>query len=249
MGRGLSLQYAVNNFGNIGIPLVDDNGFGIVIQFIFAVLDMAFQMAHGFGIQLQGAGGIFVPFEYFDGIPAQESVLHLRRNGFFDMGYGMLHAAGEYGRQVNCPLRFRRGHRLFCRFHAALSLEGGNFHHFTAQFFRHLFHINGIPVLFHQVHHVHCHHHRQSDFNKLGGKIEVSFQVRAIDDVQNGIRLFIDQVVSGHLFFHGVGRKGINTGQILDDHIFVSLQDAVLLFYCNAGPVSHILGTAGEFIK
>ena len=213
------LQHGADNFSNIFIALVDDDGFRIVVQFIFAVFDVPFQMGYRFRIQLESRRSFFIPFKNLDGVPAEEPVFHLRCNGLFNMGNGMFHAAGEYGRKADFPLFLCCGHRLFGSFHAALSLECRDFHHFTSQFFTHFLHIDGIPVLFDEIHHIDRHHHRKADFDELGRKVKVSFQVRAIDDIQDGIGLFIDQVIPGHLFFQCIGGKGINPRKVLDDDI------------------------------
>ncbi|CUP22698.1 Uncharacterised protein [Bacteroides xylanisolvens] len=42
----LFLHDTVYDLGNVAIALVDDDGLGIIIELVFAVLDIAFQMRH-----------------------------------------------------------------------------------------------------------------------------------------------------------------------------------------------------------
>ena len=44
-------------------------------------------------------------------------------------------------------------------------------------------------------------------------------------------------------------REGVNTGQIGDNYIIVTLQTTLFFFYSNAGPVAHILLGASQLVK
>ena len=106
MSGHFSLQYGIDNLCNVAITLIDDDGFGIIVQFIFTVFDMAFEMGHDLRVQLKGAGGFFISFKYLDGIPAAETFFHLRCNGFFNMRNGMFHGTSEYGGELHLLFRF-----------------------------------------------------------------------------------------------------------------------------------------------
>ena len=77
-----------------------------------------------------------------------------------------------------------------------------------------------------KVHHIDGHDHRQTDLHQLCRKVEVTFQIRAIDDIQDDVRLFVHQIVSGDFFFECIRRKGIDPRQILDDDVLVSFEEA-----------------------
>ena len=84
-----------------------------------------------------------------------------------------------------------------------------------------------------------------AQLNQLGGQVQVTFNVGTINDIQDGIRLFIDQVTTGHNFLQGVGGQGVDTGQVLNDNVLLTFQAAFLLFNRNAGPVADILVRTG----
>ncbi len=85
--------------------------------------------------------------------------------------------------------------------HDALLVQSGNFNHSAAKLSAQSLEVNIITVLADKIHHVYGDHHRNACFRKLSCQIQISLQVCAIDDVQNDIRLILDQVVSGyHLF-------------------------------------------------
>ena len=92
-------------------------------------------------------------------------------------------------------------------------------------------------------------HHRQPQLDQLGGEVQVPFDVGAVHDVQDGVRLFMDQIIPGHHFLQCVGGQGVDAGQVLNDHIPVALEPALLLFHGNAGPVAYILIGAGQGVE
>ena len=81
------------------------------------------------------------------------------------------------------------------------------------------------------------------------GKIQVTLQVGAIDDIQNGVRALPDQIVPGHDLFQGVWGQRINARQVHDDDVLVSLQLAFLLLHRNTGPVTNELVGAGQGVE
>ena len=129
----------------------------------------------------------------------------------------------------------------FGSFHNAVALQSGDLHHLAAQLTGQLCHIDLVTGLAHHVHHVDGHHHRDAKLGKLRGQVKVALQVGTVDDVQNGIRALVDQVVTGHHFLQRIGRKGINAGQVHDDYVFMLFELALFLFHGNAGPVAHEL--------
>ena len=234
---------------DVGVALVGDDALGVVIQLLLAVLNVLFQMGLQRLVQLQFRQHLFISLKELDGIPAEIMLLHLILDGLLNVGDGVLHTAGEHMRQLAGALGQCQLHGLFrCRC-AALALEGADLHHRAAQGLAELFSVDPVAVFSHQVHHVHRHHHRQPQLDQLSGEVEVPLDVGAVHDVQNGIRLLAYQVVSGHHFFQGVRGEGVDAGQVLDDHILMSLEAALLLFHRDAGPVAYVLIGAGQIIE
>ena len=123
----------------------------------------------------------------------------------------------------------------------ALALQRGNFHHGATQLFRQLIRHDLISVLSHQIHHIHRHHYRDPQFHKLCAQVKISFQVRAVDDIQDRVRLFIDQIISGYHFLQRIRGQRIYSRKIRDHHIFISLQFSFFLFHRYTRPVSNKL--------
>ena len=239
----------IHHAADVGVALVGDDALGVVIQLLLTVLDVFFQMGFQRLVQLQFRQHFFIPLKELDGIPAEIPFLHLALDGLLNVGDGVLHAAGEHMGQLAGALGQCQLHGLFrCR-GAALPLEGADLHHRAAQGLAELLPVDPVAVFSHQVHHVHRHHHRQPQLNQLSGEVEVSLNVGAVHDVQNGIRLLAHQVVPGHHFFQGVRGEGVDARQVLDDHILMSLEAALLLFHRDAGPVAHVLIGAGQIIE
>ena len=201
------------------------------------------------GIQVQFLLDLVVPLEQLDGVPPQEPRLHLALDGLLDMGDGVLHAAGKDMGQFARLAFLRRLDGQFRRLAAAFALEGADLDGPAAQFPAQALEVDLVAVLAHQVDHVHRHDHRDAQFDELGGQVEVALDVGAVDDVQDGVGLFPHQVAAGHHFLQRVGREGIDAGQVLDDHVVVALEAALLLFHRDAGPVAHVLVGAGQIIE
>lgn len=112
-----------------------------------------------------------------------------------------------------------------------------------------------VTALLHNVHHIDSHNNRNAKFHQLSGEIQVSFNIRTIHDIDNRIRPFVNQIISGDYFLQSIRGKGINTWQIHDDHILgtiapeVFFQLAFLFFHRNTGPVSHKLVGTGQRIE
>ena len=249
MLAGLFLHGLAHHSADIGIALVGDDALGVIVQFPLAVCNVLFQMIQQFPVQLQLCAHHFIPLKELDGIPAQIIALHRALDGFLNVGQGVLHAAAEHMGHIPMGVVFGQSHGLFRCFKDALALQRADLHAGAAQGAAELFQINGVAVLAHQVDHVHRHHHGVTQFNELGGEIEVALNVGAVHDVQNGIGMLVDQIGAGHHFLRRVGRKGIDTGQILDHHILVPLELAFLFFHSHAGPVAHVLVGAGQRIE
>ena len=161
----------------------------------------------------------------------------------------MLHAAGEHVGQLPGLVALGQGHRLLGGLPAALSLQGAHLHHPAAQGGAQLVQVDLVPVLAHQVYHVHRHHHRDAQLNELGGEVQVALDVGAVHNVEDGVRLLLNQIVPGHHLLQGVGGQGIDARQVLDHHVLAALQPALLLFHRHAGPVAHVLAGAGQGVE
>ncbi len=131
----------------------------------------------------------------------------------------------------------------------ACTIQCRNLYCLAAEVLLDLIETDLIAILLYNVHHVDRHHDWDSKLLQLCGEVEVTLEVRTIHDVQNRIRLCIDEIVSCNNLLQCVWRKGINTREIGNGHVAVSLQLAFLLLYGYAWPVTNILIGSGQLIK
>ena len=243
------LVAVLDDVGNVHIPLIGNHALCVIVHFLFRCGNILFDMLYitlGNGQCLQN---LFVTLKDLDGVPALLFLRDIMQHRFFNMRNGMLHTAaelvlGDHGSTLLCYLD-----GSLSRFLDAGTLQCGDLHYLAAQLLGKLLCIDLIPVLPDNVHHIDGCHHRDTQLYQLGGQIQVPLQVGAVDDVQNRIRPLLDQIIPGYHFLQGVGGQGVNTRQVCDGHIAVTLQLTLLLFNRYAGPVTHKLVGSGQRIK
>ena len=235
----------LNNSVDVSITLVGDDALGVIVHFLLAVCDVLVNVVNQRLVQLQLLLNLVITLEQLDGVPTQEAVINLALDGLFDMSDGMLNAASEHMGQLASLARLCSGNSHLSSLHAAFALQCADLNSLAAQLCAELLQVDLITILADQVDHVDGHNHRNAQLNQLGGQVQVTFNVGTINDIQDGIRLFIDQVTTGHNFLQGVGGQGVDTGQVLNDNVLLTFQAAFLLFNRNAGPVADILVRTG----
>ena len=190
-----------------------------------------------------------VALEHLDGVPAQEALVYLALDALLDVGDGVLHAAVEHAGCLHGAVLARQLGRAQRRRLAALALEGAGGHHLAAERVAQLLEVDLVAVLAHDVYHVHGHHRRYAQLDELRGQIEVALYVRAVHDVDDGVRLFVHQVFAGHDLLQRVGGERIDAGQVLYDDVLRALEAPFLFLHRHAGPVAHALVGAGEAVE
>ena len=191
---------------------------------------------------------LLIPLENLDGVPALLFLGEVMDRDLFDMGQGVLHRAGE--------AVLRDGPAVLCRLDGglgglgdAVALQRGDLHDPAAELTAQLLDVDAVPGSPHQVHHVQRDHHGDAQLGELGGQVEVALQVRGVHDVQDGVRLFLHEIIPGHHLFQRVGGKGIDAGQVGQDDLFVNDQLALLFLHGDAGPVADKLVGAGQLVE
>ena len=109
--------------------------------------------------------------------------------------------------------------------------------------------VDGPAVCGHLIHHVQCNDHGDVHFQKLHGKIQVPFDIGGIHDVDDGLRLFPKDKITGYQFFRTIGRHGVDAGQVRDQGLRISFDHAVLSIHCYAGKVPDSLIGTGELVE
>ena len=126
-----------------------------------------------------------------------------------------------------------------------------DWHHGDAKLQRQALAVDLVAVLFHLVHHVEGDDHRPLQLEQLHGQVQVALKVRTIHDVDDGIRLFVDDVIPRYDLFHRVGGKRIDARQIHERHLMPLRAERSAVCACGldlpfffldryAGPVADI---------
>ena len=242
MGSPFLFDSLLTDPADIIVALVCDDRFRIVVKFFFTVSNMLFDLGSGAVRQMQLFQDFFIPFEHLDGIPAKISpVFDDILDGLLDMRKGVLRAALKHMR----PFPFRAGlcslDDCLCDRADSVRLQGAHFQNSAAKLFFQLPAVNHIPVLADDIHHIDGDHSGNAEFQKLCGQIQVTLYIAAVHNVQDRIRFFIDQILTGDNLFQRIGGQGVNARKILDNDILTALQRAFFLLYRNPGPVADVL--------
>ena len=200
----LFLVAGLDDLGDVHVALVGDDGLGIVVQLLLGGLDVSLDVLHGLSGDVQLGQYLVVALKDLDGVPALLLLGHAVHGGLLDMGDSVLHRAGEgvHGDGLGGLGGLDGG---LGGLHDALALQGGDLHDLAAQLAAQLFHVDLVAVLADHVHHVDGDNNGDAQLGQLGGQVQVTLQVRAVDDVQDSVGALVDQVVTGHHLFQGVG--------------------------------------------
>ena len=248
LADGFLLIAGLDDRGDIDVPLVGDDAFGVVVQLLFGRLNVRFDVRKRLLVDVQLAENLVVALEDLDGVPALLLLGHAVDRRLFDVGDRVLDAAGEgvHRDRLRVLCRVDRGLR---RLHDPGALQRRNLDDLAAELAAELGRVDLVAVLAHDVHHVDGDDDRDAELGELGGQVQVSLEVRAVDDVQDDVRAFADQVISGDHFLQRVGGKGVNARQVGHDHAAVLFQLAFLFLDRDARPVAHELVGAGERVE
>ena len=94
--------------------------------------------------------------------------------------------------------------QLIHKFADAFVFARGNRHDRNPQKFAELFHMDRIAAGPYLVHHVEGDDHGLAQLHQLEGQIEISLDVGGIHDIENAIRIFIQDKVAGDDLLGGV---------------------------------------------
>ena len=206
-------------------------------------------MGQGLLRQMEFFPDLPVPLEELDCIPALLLLRQAVEHRLLNMGNGVLHTAAEAVLGQHGYACLRQLHRLVRRRGDAGALQRRDLQHRAAQLLGQGPDVDGIPALFHHIHHVDGHHHGDAQLRQLGGEVEIALQISAVHDVEDGVGPLCHQILPGHHLLHGIRREGIDAGQVHDGHVLVSLQPALFFLHSDPRPVAHILIGTGQGIE
>ena len=186
---------------DIIVPLIGNDGFGIIIQLFLAVNDMLLDLLCIRPRKLQLLHDFFVTLKDFDRIPAQiAAVGNDMFDRFFNMRDRMFYASFKDMRSLTDHRIPCGGDHCICDSIDSVRLQCAHFKDGAAKLFRKLCGIDDIPVLCNDIHHVNGNNRRDTEFQQLGGQIKISLNVRSVHDVQDRIGLLVHQILTGNDF-------------------------------------------------
>ena len=241
-------DHRLDQLGDVLIARVRDDGLRVIVQFILDRGDDLLELIAGLLAELEAGEHLLVALEQLDCKPAAVALLG--------------HVADEVGDLRKRVLDLRRervlrgphacGRRLFGSRHQlgrALALERGGFDDRYAQLGGQLFGIDRVAALGDNIHHVERDDDRNADLEQLGRQIQIAFDVGSIHQVDNDVRLFVDQEIAGDDLLKRVRRERVNTRQVGDRDLLVRLIAALLFFHGNARPVADVLRRTGQVVE
>ena len=131
----------------------------------------------------------------------------------------------------------------------ALIFGGGDRDHGHAEHGFHFIDLEGTAVAGDFVHHIQGNYHRRLHLQQLHGKIEVTFDVGGVDDVDDGFGLLVQNKIPGNQLFTGIGRHGIDSGEIGNQSIGLTPDYPVLTIYRNTGKIPDVLIGTGQLVE
>ena len=91
------------------------------------------------------------------------------------------------------------------------------------------------------IHHVQCDYHRQAKLHELSCQVEVTLDVRGINDVNDAVGMVFDEEITGNDLLSGVRGERVNARQIGDGHVGMLPYDAVLSVHGDSREITHML--------
>ena len=98
--------------------------------------------------------------------------------------------------------------------------------------------------------HVQGQHHRTSDFQQLGGQVEIAFQVGGVHHVHDHVGGRTQQEIPGHEFFLGKSGQAVGAGKVIEIQLQIAaLVGALLPFDRHTRVVAHFLVGARQAVE
>ena len=231
------------------IALIRDNRLRVVLNLLLAVADVFLDVLELADAESQLTDHVTVALEDLDRVPADGALGDQLLDRFLNVRESMLDRSAEDVRHFGVAMRVDLGDERLGRLDAARARVGRDADDLTVQSLADAREVDRVAVFLDDVHHVHRHHHRQSEFGQLRREVEVALDVRAVDDVQDRVGVLLDEELARDLLLEGVRRERIDARQVLDDDVLMSFQDAFLLLDGDARPVADVLVRSRERIE
>ena len=190
---------------DVVVTLVGDDGLGVVI---LRLLDRGDD-----GLDVDVLAGtdhlvadLIIPLEELDREEALLALRNVRGDLLLDLEDGIhdffREAVYDLGGTGLCLMDRELGRLLDAR-----AVQCGDLDRLTAEVLLDLVETDLVAVLLYDIHHVDCHHHWNTELLQLCGEVQVTLEVGTIHDVQDRIRLRVDEIVSRNDLLQCVWRK------------------------------------------
>jgi len=141
-------------------------------------------------------------------------------------------------------------HQVVDKLLRALAALGGDGDHRRVQFPAQAVDVNRDALLGQLIQHVDGDDHRQAELLQLHGQIQVALQIRAVDDVDDQIRMLIHDEVTRDDFLHRIGGKRVDARQVNQrDLVLLVVEHAFLFLNRDARPVADMLLGTGQTVE
>ena len=131
----------------------------------------------------------------------------------------------------------------------ALILRRGDRHDRHAEQLLHHVDIYAAAVCGQLIHHIERNDRRDVHFEELHCQIEIALDIRDIDDVDDRMRLFLQNKITRDDLLAAVRRHRIDAGQVGDERVGMPLDRAVLAVNGDAGKIADMLLGAGQAVE
>ena len=185
---------------NIDISLICDDTLCVIVKFLFHFSDLSRYIHFGFHLLCN----LIISFQKLDGEKSLLRFLYNTCKLYFHIADHIFRFLAELMNRCYFFVALCNGYSFVGSLCDSGSLQGGNLNYFTAQCFFQLINMYGIAVLFYNVHHVNGHDHRNSKLQNLCGQIQVSLNIGTINNVDDGIRFFLKNIISGNYFLQSI---------------------------------------------
>ena len=108
---------------------------------------------------------------------------------------------------------------------------------------------NGAAVFSDLIHHVEGKYHRDIQLHQLHGKIQITFDIRCINDVDDTLWVLVQDKIPGNDLLTGIGGHGVNAGKVSHKSVLFSADRSILSVYGYTGEITNMLVGAGKLIE
>ena len=184
---------------NVIIALVSDDAFAIIVQLLLAHSYNFIQALFFLLGEVQGSHNLRITLKDFHGQEAFARASNFVASFFFNCLQRSLNLIGEA--QIFRSATTSSGDGSFGSILSAFATQGRGFDNGAAQLFLQACNIQMVTIFAHDIHHIHGNGHRNTHFQNLSSQIQIAFDVRAIDQIQNSIHVIIQKIITGNNLF------------------------------------------------